>query len=30
MVDAAGNATLIPYDLDADQLREQLDTLLAT
>jgi hypothetical protein len=28
MVDAAGNATLIPYDLDADQLREQLDALL--
>ncbi len=30
MIDAAGNATLVPYDLDADQLREQLDTLLAT
>lgn len=28
MIDRDGNATLIPYDLDADQLREQLDALL--
>ncbi len=28
MIDAEGNATLIPYDLDGDTLREQLDLLL--
>jgi hypothetical protein len=29
IVDREGNATLIPYDLEADELRAQLDALLA-